>query len=211
MCEHHAFGHSGGARRVNERGQRIRRNGHGVVVVRGVVHLHRLSELRQLFERHCRLFPVVLERHDVTQVRQVLLDLCHFLELPGVFHEDGDGAGVFQDVLDFVGCEAGIDGHVRAADRQAPKIRYGPLGSVGRQDGDSVSRIDAQLAEAEAYLLDLARQFLMRDVLPFPIHFVAERCAFRREAVDGEEEELWERLRGRHAVLRGRWRVDRTV
>src|SRR2546427_2759467 len=136
-----------------------------------------------------------VEHDDALEAGQVAppLRLEDLVQLSGRRHEHRDRLGIAQDVFGLLRGERRVNRNIRRAGGQAGVIAQRPFRAILRDDGDPVTRLDAQLAQAEGDRLDALERLAVGDGHPRTTHLRSER---RREAgvpIHRGEEQLVER------------------
>src|SRR5207253_10720114 len=103
---------------------------------------------------------------------------------------------VAENVLHLTGGEGRVGGHVGGGSRQGRGAGQGPLEACFGEDGDLFARREPELAQAQRQCIHARGGFLMRDVAPRAIHFVAEDGCMRPIGLHGVEEQLGQGTRG---------------
>ncbi len=200
--DHHALGHAGGARGVEDGGEVVALAGlDALLQLAGHARLLLAPALPELLEGEDPVaVSLAFHEDDVVDLRQLRLLLAQFGELLLVLGEDQHRARVLQDVLALLGRVGLVDGHRHGRREADAQVAQRPLQARAGEDGDHLALLHPERDQAPGHLLALLRELRPGDVLPGAFHFAPRRDP---RSVDARlrAEELRHRLRRGAALL----------
>src|SRR5205823_4840745 len=117
-------------------------------------------------------------------VRAVVAHAGHFLHLLFVRTDDGDGAGVVEDVFDLPAEERGVDGNGDGSAGEDGEIGNRPLRAILGKDGYAVAGFESEKAQAGGEVADGVAELVDAGVDPLAVPFVFQRRRTWQRASD---------------------------
>jgi hypothetical protein len=155
VAQHDALGDARRPRGVDDRGQVVGPDGQGRLFEeigagggQGLATPHDLREAQDPFGR------LLFDEDEVPDRGQFLADGLDLQPEEPVGADDDLGVRIVDDVLDLAGHEGGVDGDGDAARAQGREVRHRPLRPVLGEDGELVTRPEAEVPQAQGEVLD---------------------------------------------------------